>query len=76
MRSTTAPWRLLSKPLLGGVLPVIRTIITVAGVMSPLRLKWKLPRMPFLTSAARSSLSTDARVPSERAIACSTSSAA
>ena len=76
MRSRTAPWRLLSKPLPSGVLPVIRTMITVAGVMSPLRLKWKLPRRPFLTSAARSSLSTDARVPSERAIACSTSSAA
>ena len=40
-----------------------------AGVMSPLRSKRKLPSRPSFTRLALSCSSTDARVPSERAIA-------
>ena len=60
----------------GFALPVMRSMETLAGVMSPLRVKWKLPRIPSFTTERRSSRTTDARVPSDRAMASSTSSAA
>ena len=44
--------------------------------MSPLRSKAKLPRMPSRTRIECSARMTEARVPSERAIACRTTSAA
>jgi hypothetical protein len=43
--------------------------------MSP-RANVKVPRMPSVTWSERSDRRTDARVPSERAIACRTTSAA
>ena len=42
----------------GGVLPVTRRIVTLAGVMSPLRSKPKLPRRPSFTRG-RSQLAQD-----------------
>ncbi len=58
-----------------GVEPVTRRTVTRAGEMSP-RSNVKVPRMPSVTWSERSDRRTDARVPSERAIACRTTSAA
>jgi ribonuclease HII len=44
--------------------------------MSPLRSNEKEPRMPPCTRVAKSSRTTEARVPSDRAIACSSTSVA
>src|SRR5918992_559591 len=75
-RSTTDPWKNSKTPAPGGVLPVTRKIGIWAGVMSPWRSSSKSPRRPSFTSLVRSSLSTEARVPSERAMASSTTSVA
>ena len=48
----------------------------VGGSMSPAASKWKVPKRPSVTRLAFSRSSTEARVPSEWAIAVSTSSAA
>ena len=49
---------------------------TVAGEMSPRGVKAKLPRMPCFTCTRNSWWMTDARVPSDRAIAVSSTSVA
>jgi hypothetical protein len=74
-RSTTAPSKISKTSSSAGVLPVTRKIGISAGVMSP-RSKRKSPSRPSSTRMSRSSRSTDARVPSERAMARITTSAA
>jgi hypothetical protein len=68
-RSMTAPWNPLGIRTDGGVEPVTRRIGTDAGVMSPFRSNRKLPSRPLMTGVALSFSSTEARVPSECAIA-------
>ena len=57
-------------------LPWTRTIVTGLSVMSPLRSKPNDPSSPSLTRVRKSSCTTDALVPSDRAIASSSTSVA
>ena len=73
-RRTYAGWVITRS---GTGLPCSTRIIVIEPlVVSPVGVNEKLPMTPFLTCVANSALVTDERVPSERAMASTSTSAA